>query len=124
MAMAMLPASDGTCCHNIQNQIVLLQDEFILQTKRALYTLLQHHLVEYEETKRGPLEYSVTPAAVMCRFRFARYIYCAKLLYGDAAELLVEELLQHGEQETEKLKTRVAERLRDSAEGRWHPLVN
>lgn len=34
---------------------------------------------------------------ILRRIRFPNYIYCAKTLYGDAAELVAEEILQNGQ---------------------------
>ena len=34
---------------------------------------------------------------IVRRIRYPKYIYCAKTLYGDAAELVTEELLQNGQ---------------------------
>ena len=34
---------------------------------------------------------------IVQRIRYPKYIYCAKTLYGDAAELVTEELLQNGQ---------------------------
>ncbi|KAI0217131.1 DNA-directed RNA polymerase III subunit RPC3 [Lamellibrachia satsuma] len=86
------------------------------QTKQTLYTLMQHNMVDYELHKRGFVEYRLNIENVLIRLRFPRYIYSAKMLYGDTAELLVEELLHHGQIEMSRLLDKVTERLNESTE--------
>ena len=88
-----------------------------LQTKKALYILMQHNVVDYDLHKRGFVEYRLNTENVLTRLRFPRYIYSAKMLYGDTAELLVEELLRHGQIEMSRLLDKVTERLDEMAEG-------
>ncbi|KAK2173618.1 hypothetical protein NP493_863g01050 [Ridgeia piscesae] len=87
------------------------------QTKKTLYTLMQHNMVDFELHKRGFVEYRLDIENVLVRLRFPRFIYSAKMLYGDTAELLVEELLHHGQIEMSRLLDKVTERLNESAEG-------
>ena len=89
----------------------------LLQTKKTLYTLMQHNMVNFELHKRGFVEYRLDIENVLVRLRFPRFIYSAKMLYGDTAELLVEELLHHGQIEMSRLLDKVTERLNESAEG-------
>ncbi|NXK85417.1 RPC3 polymerase, partial [Formicarius rufipectus] len=86
------------------------------QVKKALCVLIQHHLVRYEAHPRGPVEYEARSGRVLRLLRYPRYIYTAKTLYGDPAELLVEELLLHGHLAMSRAVARVAERLSDSRE--------
>ena len=78
---------------------------------------MQHNMVDYELHKRGFVEYRLNIENVLIRLRFPRYIYSAKMLYGDTAELLVEELLHHGQIEMSRLLDKVTERLNESTEG-------
>ncbi len=55
----------------------------IAQIKKALYTMIQHNMVSYELHKRGYVLYLMDAEAVMCRQRFPRYIYSAKMIYND-----------------------------------------
>ncbi len=55
----------------------------IAQIKKSLYTMIQHNMVSYELHKRGYVLYSMDAEAVMCRQRFPRYIYSAKMIYND-----------------------------------------
>ncbi|GFR71963.1 DNA-directed RNA polymerase III subunit RPC3-like, partial [Elysia marginata] len=64
--------------------------------KKALCSLIQQNIVTFHKNNSGQIEYSASSDAVLCRMRFPHYIHCAKTLFGDAAELLVEELLMQG----------------------------
>ncbi|NXG16505.1 RPC3 polymerase, partial [Grallaria varia] len=86
------------------------------QVKKALCVLIQHHLVSYEASPRGPVEYEARGGRILRLLRYPRYVYTAKALYGDPAELLVEELLLHGRLAMSRALARVAERLSDAAD--------
>lgn len=64
--------------------------------KKSLNVLVQQNIVTFEQNKRGFIEYLINVETILERLRYPRYIYCAKTLYGDAAELIVEELLKKG----------------------------
>ena len=66
------------------------------QVKQALCSLIQQNIVTFHQNNSGLIEYSGSADAILCRLRFPHYIHCAKTLFGDAAELLVEELLVQG----------------------------
>ncbi|NXG12586.1 RPC3 polymerase, partial [Sakesphorus luctuosus] len=83
------------------------------QVKKALCVLLQHHLAGWALSPRGPVQYEARRRQVLRLLRYPRYIYTAKALYGDAAELLVEELLLHGQMSRGRATNSVAERLSD-----------
>ncbi|XP_069041093.1 DNA-directed RNA polymerase III subunit RPC3 isoform X2 [Lepisosteus oculatus] len=83
--------------------------------KKCLCVLLQQGLCEFGPGRRG-VEYRLPEPRVLGLLRFPRYIYTAKTLYGDAAELLVEELLQHGHMTMSQAVRTVADRLTDSME--------
>ena len=85
--------------------------------KKALQVLIQHNLVEFGLNKGGFVEYSINIEAVLVRLRFSCYIYTAKMLYGDSAELVVEEILQHGQIEMSRVVKQVTERLNEALEG-------
>ena len=65
--------------------------------RKILVVLIQQNVVKFERNKRGFTEYSVDIDSLIWRHRFPRYIHCAKTLYGDAAELVVEDLVHHGQ---------------------------
>ena len=70
---------------------------FSRQVKKCLCVLIQHQLVQFEQHKAGHILYTIDVPSVLLRLRFPRYIHVAKEVYGDAGELVVEDLLQHGE---------------------------
>ncbi|KAM4014205.1 DNA-directed RNA polymerase III subunit RPC3 [Anomaloglossus baeobatrachus] len=86
------------------------------QVKKALCVLLQHGLVTYQMHKRGFVEYCTQCDRCLRILRFPRYIYTAKTLYGDAGELIVEELLLNGKMTLSAAVRKVADRLTESME--------
>ena len=70
----------------------------ILQVKKCLCVLIHHQLADFEAHKTGAfMLYRVTPGNVLLRVRFPRYIHASQLLFGDAGELIVEDILQQGQ---------------------------
>ncbi len=68
--------------------------------------LIQHQLVAFEPRKGdgstasssdGPMGYSVVLDNVLRRARLPRFIHTAKALFGNAGELIVEDMLQQGQ---------------------------
>uniref|UniRef100_V9KPL2 DNA-directed RNA polymerase III subunit RPC3 n=1 Tax=Callorhinchus milii TaxID=7868 RepID=V9KPL2_CALMI len=86
------------------------------QVKKALCVLVHHNLVTYRAHKRGFVEYEALAGRVLRLLRYPRYIYCAKTLYGDAGELVVEELLQNGKMAMTAVVRKVADRLTETME--------
>ncbi|KAL5005361.1 hypothetical protein ScPMuIL_018817 [Solemya velum] len=93
------------------------------QVKKVLRTLIQRHLVRFEQNKKGFLEYHINVSTILWQLRYPRYIYCAKTLYGDAAELLVEELLQKGQSTLERSAEAVTRKLNEALESAGHSLI-
>jgi len=58
--------------------------------------LIQHKLAHFQLHRQCVVEYKCNVGAILKLTIYPRIIYTAKLLYGDAAELIVEEILQHG----------------------------
>lgn len=65
------------------------------------------------------MEYNIDIARILLRTRFPRFIYTAKLLYGDTAELIVEEMLQHGQVTVSSVVQRVTDRLNEASQGNF-----
>ncbi|XP_065587267.1 DNA-directed RNA polymerase III subunit RPC3 [Cyrtonyx montezumae] len=84
------------------------------QVRRALCVLLQQQLAVFEAQPRGAVHYAVRCGRVLRVLRYPRYIYTAKALYGDSAELVVEELLLHGCLSMSAAVRQVADRLTDT----------
>ena len=89
----------------------------MVQVKRALAVLLQQNIAYFVPHKRGFVEYNVDAERMLLRPRFPRYVYTAKTLYGDNAELLIEELLQHGQVTVSSLVNRVTTRVNEAFQG-------
>lgn len=92
----------------------MIADETSLDVKkvqRTLCTLIQHGMVEFEKNPRGFLQYSMNISKVVSCLRYPRYVHCAKLLYGDVAEILVEELLQVGQTSMNNLINKATDRV-------------
>ena len=84
---------------------------YIAQVRKALCVLIQHNIVSFALHKRGFVEYAADVQPVLLLIRYPRYICCAKTLYGDAGELIVEEILHHGQMMMSKLVGQVTQRL-------------
>ncbi|XP_055521731.1 LOW QUALITY PROTEIN: DNA-directed RNA polymerase III subunit RPC3-like, partial [Leucoraja erinacea] len=93
-------------------------DSAVLQVKKALCVLIHHNFGAYRLHKRGHVEYEAQGPQVLRLLRFPRYIYCAKTLYGDTGELIVEELLQNGKMHMSSALRRVTERLHEASTDR------
>ncbi|XP_077989640.1 DNA-directed RNA polymerase III subunit RPC3-like isoform X2 [Glandiceps talaboti] len=111
------------CAHLIKNGARLLRS-LAAETKlkldevrKALCILIQHHMVTFTASKRGMVEYQANVKNILLHIRYPRYIYCAKTLYGDAGELIVEEMLQHGQMLMSQAISKVTERLNEAIEG-------
>lgn len=52
--------------------------------------------------------------AILWKLRYPRYIHCAKMLFGDAAELLVEEILLQGQARLGSAVSKTTSKLNDS----------
>jgi len=65
--------------------------------KKVLAVLIQQNLVDYERNKQGRIEYSLNHERVLWRCRIPRYVYCGKTLYGDGAELVIEDIVHNGQ---------------------------
>ena len=80
--------------------------EFSLsKVKKSLCVLIHHQLVGFETRGGGGgggrgdggMLYQVNLSNLLLRVRFPRYIHTSKELFGDAGELIVEDLLQQGQ---------------------------
>ena len=58
-----------------------------------------------------PTTYKADVNVILLRSRFSKFVYNAKILYGDAAELIVETMLMDGAEILSKVVSKVAERL-------------
>ncbi|XP_033124022.1 DNA-directed RNA polymerase III subunit RPC3-like [Anneissia japonica] len=86
------------------------------QVKKAIAVLIQLGHVEFDCNKRGFVEYSARLDRILLHTRYPKYIYCAKSLYGDAGELIIEELLQNGHMLMSEVVAKVWQRLTEVLE--------
>ncbi|GFO13557.1 DNA-directed RNA polymerase iii subunit rpc3-like [Plakobranchus ocellatus] len=84
------------------------------QVRQALCSLIQQNIVSFYRSTSGFVEYTALPDAVLWRLRYPKYIHCAKTLFGDAAELLVEELLLQGRCTLGEAVTKTVKKLNES----------
>ena len=84
---------------------------FIFQVKKSLSILIHHNLVTFGKNKNHITEFHLELDRVLNRKRFQKYVYCAKLKFGDVAELVVESLLLNGCDILSRVAKRVADRL-------------
>ena len=87
-----------------------------IKVRKVLTVLIQQRLVSFEKTKRGWTEYMMNADAIVWRNRIPRYIHCAKSLYGDAAELVIEDILHHGQVTMSSAVDCVTEKLNEALE--------
>ena len=73
------------------------------KVKKSLCVLIHHQLTEYEPRQGGgrpgggTMLYTVNLCNLLLWVRFPRYIRASKELFGDAGELIVEDLLRQGQ---------------------------
>ncbi|BFY97657.1 hypothetical protein BsWGS_00696 [Bradybaena similaris] len=84
------------------------------QVKQALCSLIQQNIVTFSQSRSGAIEYTSLPDTVISRLRYPRYIHCAKMLFGDAAELLIEEMLLQGQTDLNSAVVKVTNKLNES----------
>ena len=83
----------------------------------AMAVLIQHHCVTFEESKRpGVPRYSINLEQVFNLLKYPRYLFTAKNLFGDTAELMLEELLKSGKITASEIIFQTLKRLPDSSQ--------
>nr|XP_050040236.1 DNA-directed RNA polymerase III subunit RPC3-like [Dermacentor andersoni] len=83
----------------------------LAKIKKSLMVLIHQNLVDFEAHPRGTVKYSINADRVLCMLRYSRYIYCTKMLYGDAGEFIIEEVLLNGRLCMSLVLQKVLERL-------------
>jgi len=102
------------------NEVVREVDGTREEVKKALMILIKHNIVTYTSPaaagqKRKPPEYKVDISNILKRKRYPKYVYGAKVRFGDVAELVVEALLLNGSDILSHVSKNVAERLDDES---------
>ncbi|PIK42140.1 putative DNA-directed RNA polymerase III subunit RPC3-like [Apostichopus japonicus] len=81
------------------------------EVKKALCVMINHRIASFESNKKNLVEYSASVNRCLLLARYPRFIYCAKMLYDDAGELIVEEILHGGQMTMTIVLQNVTERL-------------
>ena len=79
--------------------------------KKSLVSLIQHNFVTFETNIRGFVEYEIEIEEVFTILRYPKYIYVSKVLLGDEAEYMTEELVRHGVMTMSQIIQQVVNRL-------------
>ena len=84
-----------------------------LQVKEALAVLIIQNMASFRVNEKagGIAEYSCIIGNVISRIRFEKYILCVKKKHGDVAELIMHELLLHGQTSVNQIVDSVIEKL-------------
>ena len=77
--------------------------------------LIQHNLVKFQKNAKGQITYNANISNILTIPQYPKITYCAKVMFGDAAELMVEELLHHGSMTMSAVVASVTNRLLDPA---------
>jgi hypothetical protein len=72
-------------------------------------------LVKFQKNARGQVTYSAQISNILTIHQYPKLTYCAKVTFGDAAELIIEELLHHGSMTMSSVVANVTNRLLDPA---------
>ncbi|XP_053405654.1 DNA-directed RNA polymerase III subunit RPC3-like [Mercenaria mercenaria] len=118
--VAFVLLSKGACpLRQISTETCLHIDK----VRKVLVVLIQQNIVKFEKSKRGFTEYFVDVEHLLWRHRIPRYIHCAKTLYGDAAELVVEDLVHHGQLMMSSVVHTVTNKLNEALEHAGHQKI-
>lgn len=84
--------------------------------KKCISVGIQHQIIKFEENKKTPTTYQAIPENILLRARYPKFVHSAKVLYGDVAELIVENVLMNGAQTLSHLVAKVTERIASDVE--------
>jgi len=68
-----------------------------VQVKEAVTVLILQNIAVFDNSEKLGVEYRVTVDQILKRSRYEKFVYCTKKLHGDVAEIIIEELLLHGQ---------------------------
>ena len=77
--------------------------------------LIQHNLVKFQKNAKGQITYNAHISNILTIPQYPKMTYCAKVMFGDAAELIIEELFHHGSMTMSSVVANVTNRLLDPA---------
>jgi DNA-directed RNA polymerase III subunit RPC3 len=73
-----------------------LPSKEVSKIRAALRVLLRHGMLSYEKHSRGFTEYAADINKILMITKYPQMMLSAKEMYGDDAEVIIEELLQKG----------------------------
>jgi len=90
-----------------------------LQVKEALAVLIIQNVVSFKVNDKagGITEYSCIIGNIASRLRFEKYTLCVKKRHGDIADLIMNELLLHGQMSLSEMVDSVIEK--HGSQGAW-----
>ena len=88
----------------------------IFQVRKCISVGIKHRIIKFEENKKLPPTYQAIIDNILLRARYPKFVYSAKMLYGDVAELIVESILMNGAEMLSDLVLKVTERLISDAD--------
>ncbi len=108
-----MPENDSALHRNFEVLYNSMNDlsNLLLQVKKCMCVALQHQLATYEVHKKRPITYRAAIDNILLRARYPKFVYNAKLLFGDIAELIVENILMNGADIISRIVVNVAGRL-------------
>nr|CAG4640811.1 EOG090X04YD [Eulimnadia texana] len=88
----------------------------IEHVRQGLCTLIQHNLVTFQSKGKNTNfpEYALVKERILYLLRYAKYLLQIKYLYGDEAEIIIEELLCQGQDSASNLILKTAKRLQEA----------
>lgn len=89
------------------------------QLKAISWSLKQINRNSYRITWHAISTYSYSSCG-LCVTRYPSYVYCIKMLYGNVAEVLVEEILHHGQMLHEHLIPKAITKVTRNVKGSLH----
>jgi len=92
-----------TICHDTS-----LNKELV---KKCISVGIKHRIIKFEEYKKQPSTYEAIIESILLRARYPKFVYYAKMLFGDVAELIVESVLMNGAEIISDIVSKVTERL-------------
>ena len=79
--------------------------------KKCISVGIKHRIIKFEEYKKQPSTYEAIIENILLRARYPKFVYYAKVLFGDVAELIVENVLMNGAEIISDIVSKVTERL-------------
>ena len=87
----------------------------ISKIKKAICVLIQQNLVKFQKNAKGQISYNAQISNILTIHQYAKLTNCAKEIFGNESELIIEELLHHGSMTMSAVVATVTGRLLDPA---------